>query len=223
MPGSFFVQHAAHGEAVLLHVVHDVHLAAGFHAERVAVHGALAAARPVTVAVRNQDAAAVDVATVAAQGQIYRYAVVAQDADIRAVFLALQVHGGGGTVEKGFHLDVRGDAPAFRRRVRTVGSPAPHPRRVFGLALIPVAMAGAEGFGPFAVSVSELEVCAVVQRVAFVQPQRDGYRCGLPVGGEVAVHPAEALDADVTALIDEDVFHNARVRHQGDDGVAGGG
>lgn len=122
LPGSFPVQHAAHGEAVLLHVVHDVHLAAGLHTERVAVHGALATTRPVAVAVGNQDAAAVDVAAVAAQGQIYRHAVVAQYADICAIFLALQVHGGCGTVEEGFHLYVRGDSPAFRRWVRTVGT-----------------------------------------------------------------------------------------------------
>lgn len=102
--------------------MHDVHLPAGLHAERVAIYGALAAARPVAVAMGNQDAAAVDVAAVTAQGQIYRHAVVAEDADVGAFFLALQIHGGGGTVEKGFHLDVRGDAPAFRRRVRTVGT-----------------------------------------------------------------------------------------------------
>lgn len=63
----------------------------------------------------------------------------------------------------------------------------------------------------------------MVQRAALVQSQGNGYGGGLSVGGEVAVHPAEALDADVAALIDEDVFHDARVRHQREDGVAGGG
>ena len=93
--------------------MHDIHLAAGFYAKRVAIYGALAAARPVAMPVRNCYLAAIDVTTVTAQGQIHWYAVVTEDADVRAVFFTLQLHRCGGAVDEGFHLDVGGYAPAF--------------------------------------------------------------------------------------------------------------
>ena len=75
---------------IFFHIVHQIQLPAGFHAERITIYRALAAPRPVAMPMRNHNPAAVDVTPVSAQRQIHRYSVVTQKADIRPVLLPLR-------------------------------------------------------------------------------------------------------------------------------------